>query len=121
MADPLTARRRNLFVILFTAALQAGAFGIYKTKLPLYLQFLGTPLMSLGLIFGISQVGILAVGHPSYGIGTSCHAGLPVEPIPWLPFQWRHFSHGRHGKPGGKGGRAGLTREADCINILGQA
>jgi len=57
----LTPQRKNLLAILLAAALQAVAFGIYETGLPLYLQFIGIPLMSMGLIFGISQVGMLAV------------------------------------------------------------
>lgn len=57
----MTARRRNLFAILFAAALQAVAFGIYETGLPLFLRYAGISLMSMGLIFGISQLGMLAV------------------------------------------------------------
>ena len=37
------------------------AFGIYETGLPLYLQSIGIPLLGMGLIFGFSQVGMLAV------------------------------------------------------------
>lgn len=52
---------RNLIVILGAAALQAIAFGIYETGMPLYLEFVGISLMSMGVIFGVSQAGMLAV------------------------------------------------------------
>jgi len=60
-AQHLITRRRNLLVFLLAAALQAVAFGIYETGLPLYLSFVGISLMSMGVIFGVSQVGMLAV------------------------------------------------------------
>lgn len=53
--------RRNLLVILLATALQSVAFGVYETSLPLFLEHLGISLISMGVIFGISQVGMLGV------------------------------------------------------------
>ncbi len=47
--------------------LHAASFGIYETSLPLFLSHIGISFMSMGIIFGVSQVGILAV---RYAVGT---------------------------------------------------
>ncbi len=47
--------------MLAAGALQAAAFGIYETALPLWLAGLGVSFAGMGLIFGLSQVGILGV------------------------------------------------------------
>jgi MFS family permease len=39
------------------------AFGIYETSLPLWLDSLGISFMSMGVIFGLSQLGILVVRY----------------------------------------------------------
>jgi len=55
--------RRALIALLIAGAFQATAFGIYELGLPLYLDFLKISFTSMGVIFGVSQFGILAVRY----------------------------------------------------------
>ena len=55
--------RRALIALLVAGAFQATAFGIYEFALPLYLDFLRISFTSMGIIFGVSQFGILAVRY----------------------------------------------------------
>ena len=66
MPPPTTGRadiRRALIALLIAGAFQATAFGIYEFGLPLYLEFLKVSFTSMGIIFGLSQFGILAVRY----------------------------------------------------------
>ena len=59
----LARTNRALIALLIAGAFQAVAFGIYETSLPLYLEFLKISFTSMGIIFGVSQFGILAVRY----------------------------------------------------------
>lgn len=58
---PGTANRSALIAVVAAGSLQAAAFGVYETALPLWLSGLGMSFAGMGLIFGLSQIGILGV------------------------------------------------------------
>jgi MFS family permease len=54
---------RNLVAVLLAGVFQAAAYGIYETSLPLYLEHMGVSFLSMGIIFGLSQTGIVVVRY----------------------------------------------------------
>ncbi len=89
--------RRSLFAVIGLGVIQALAFGIYETSLPLFFEHMGISLLAMGFIFGFSQVGILAVRYvvgslsdrygrkpfmvAAAGVLTAATALIPLSPL----------------------------------------